>query len=69
MVVYGFYGAATTLWGMSPAAKAGGDFHKFWGGVTFSLNGLVGVWGGVRWQGRLVGERWYEQSVLLQGLA
>lgn len=40
-VVFGLFGSATTLWGMSPAAKSSGAFHQFWEGVTFALNGVV----------------------------
>ena len=41
VVVYGLTGSATTLWGLSPWARAAGAFDGFWSVAAFAINGAV----------------------------
>ena len=40
-VVFGLYGSATLLWGMSTKARISGIFWRFWDVMTFVINGLI----------------------------
>ncbi len=38
-VVYGLYGSATLLWGMSSTARVSKQFPHFWASLVFIING------------------------------